>query len=506
MIKIIIADDEKIIRERLVVKIDWELLGYEVVGQASNGLELFEKTVEKRPDVVITDIRMPEMDGVEFVEKLKNANISTEIIAISGYSKFEYAHKLMNMGVYAYLLKPIDKSELYKYLTALRDKIRSKKGEDFSKKIREIRNSVMCGESLDITLISDITKPVFVCVVFNDSESGLDMQRKKIPECFSMFFKNSGIVFENEKTLAFLCESDSDTKIEQTLFQLIEYLENGNTDKFDFKCMSVYYSSVIENESDFESGLEKIKLICNMTPFAQIGGIYNMFALDVEERTNQYVCPHDTEREIINLLNAGDTEKLKEKIIDIHTEMIDERVSFLGIKRCYFYLLNSIYRNLTETNKVNSKVKGDIFTALEKMEKIEYVNSLQEYITEVVKDICKEVSTITDGYLNIYFEKAIEYMNNHFGENFSMRDVAEYLGVSYGYLGYIFKQNGDKGFVRLLRDIRIKEAKHLLAETDSKVYEISDLCGFENSRYFSEIFRHETGVNPLEYRKKNRKN
>ena len=504
MIKIIIADDEKIIRERLVAKIDWELLGYEVVGQASNGLELFEKTVEKRPDVVITDIRMPEMDGVEYVEKLKNANISTEIIAISGYSKFEYAHKLMNMGVYAYLLKPIDKSELYKYLTALRDKIRSKKGEDFSKKIREIRNNVMCGEPLDFSLISDITKPVFVCVVFNDTESGLDIQRKKIPECFARFFKNSGIVFENEKTIAFLCEFDGGLKIEQTLFQLIDYLEN--TDKFDVRDMPVYYSSVIENGSDFASGLEKIKLISNMTPFAKESGIYNMFELDVEERTNQYVCPNETEREIINLLNVGDTEKLQEKIIDIHTEMIDEKVSFSGIKRCYFYLLNSIYRNLTETNKVNSKIKGDIFTALEKMEKIEYVNSLQEYITEVVKDICKEVSTITDGYLNIYFEKAIEYMNNHFGENLSMRDVAEYLGVSYGYLGYIFKQNCDKGFVRLLRDIRIKEAKHLLAETDSKVYEISDLCGFENSRYFSEIFRHETGVNPLEYRKKNRKN
>ena len=123
MLKIIIADDDEIIRRRLVKKIDWESIGYEVVAEAADGRELVEKTETYKPDVVLTDIKMPFMSGIEYVEAVKRNQLRTEIVIITGYAEFEYVRKLLHLGVYGYILKPLDKEELRECLRKLRDKI-----------------------------------------------------------------------------------------------------------------------------------------------------------------------------------------------------------------------------------------------------------------------------------------------------------------------------------------------------------------------------------------------
>lgn len=123
MLKMIIADDDEIIRIRLVKKIDWRSIGYEVVSEAADGNELLKKTLKYKPDVVLTDIKMPFMSGIEYVEAIRKNQLQTEVIIITGYAEFEYVHKLLHMGVCGYLLKPLDKEELKECMCRLRDKI-----------------------------------------------------------------------------------------------------------------------------------------------------------------------------------------------------------------------------------------------------------------------------------------------------------------------------------------------------------------------------------------------
>ena len=121
--KMIIADDDEIIRIRLVKKIDWRSMGYEVVSEAADGNELLKKTLKYKPDVVLTDIKMPFMSGIEYVEAIRKNQLQTEVIIITGYAEFEYVHKLLHLGVCGYLLKPLDKEELKECMCRLRDKI-----------------------------------------------------------------------------------------------------------------------------------------------------------------------------------------------------------------------------------------------------------------------------------------------------------------------------------------------------------------------------------------------
>ena len=127
MFHVIIADDESIIRRRLRECIDWENCGFRLVDEASDGQELLNKVMEYHPDLVITDIKMPHMTAIDFISELRKRDIFIEVVVISGYSKFEYAKELLKYGVSDYLLKPIDKDELYAVLTKLNTTIRQKK-------------------------------------------------------------------------------------------------------------------------------------------------------------------------------------------------------------------------------------------------------------------------------------------------------------------------------------------------------------------------------------------
>lgn len=121
--KILLADDEEEIREGIVQKIDWENLGYTVVGSAENGLEALEKAEHLRPDVVITDIRMPFMDGLELGEKLRVFLPSAKLIFFSGYDDFEYAQKAIQLNAAEYILKPVNAAELTETLKKLKSRM-----------------------------------------------------------------------------------------------------------------------------------------------------------------------------------------------------------------------------------------------------------------------------------------------------------------------------------------------------------------------------------------------
>ena len=125
MIKLIIADDEELIKKRLIQCIAWEEMGYEVTAEASDGEELLEKIKEYNPDVVLTDIKMPVMDGIEVANAVREMGIKTEFVIISGYDDFMYAQKGIEAGVFSYILKPIDKLRLVEIFKKLATKLNS---------------------------------------------------------------------------------------------------------------------------------------------------------------------------------------------------------------------------------------------------------------------------------------------------------------------------------------------------------------------------------------------
>lgn len=363
MLKIMIADDDEIIRVRLVKKIDWSSMGFEVVAEAADGEELLKKTLRYKPDVVLTDIKMPFMSGIEYVEALRRNQLRTEVIIITGYAEFEYVHRLLHLGVCGYLLKPLDKEELRTCMCGIREKILHD---------RELE-----------------------ALVHQDKKTG-------------------------EEQLAAYVMTD---EMKQALTEKI----------LDGKAV-----------------------------------------------------------EVLSLLESQ------------HTEMCVKQVPLDKMKQNYTYLFNRIYRMLRERDKVDDEIKSLMLTLFEdRFSELADGKELFEFIRTLVEKLLASLHRMGTEEENVHLQKSLDYIDKHFAQNISMAEVANHIGVSYGYLSYILNESVDGGFVRILRNRRIKEAKKLLTGSDLRIYDIAEQCGFTNSRYFCTMFYADMGMTPTEYRKKN---
>lgn len=142
MYKVVIVENEKIVRKGLILTIDWQEMDAIIVGEAANGTEGINTILDKKPDIVITDIRMPEMDGLEMIQHLQKQNVNPAFIVVSGYSEFEYAQKAIRLGVVDFLLKPIDEIDLKNCVENIKMRITKKKdNEKIVQKISEMNES-----------------------------------------------------------------------------------------------------------------------------------------------------------------------------------------------------------------------------------------------------------------------------------------------------------------------------------------------------------------------------
>ena len=171
MLKVLIADDEKMICSLISQLLDWNALGYEIVGMAYTGVDAYEMIRKEQPDVIISDIRMPGYDGIELIKRTKEAGIEAEFVMISGFKQFEYAQNAMKYGVKYYLLKPIEEDKLQEIAEEIKDAILSRKQHD------HYRNQL----ELEIQETRDKMKKRFLTsMLFGEQES------RKIADCNSI--------------------------------------------------------------------------------------------------------------------------------------------------------------------------------------------------------------------------------------------------------------------------------------------------------------------------------
>ena len=157
MLKLIIADDEEIIRDRLINKIPWNTYGFEIVGEAENGKELYEMTKLLRPDVVMLDIKMPIMDGIEYTRQIRQEGFDTEIVVLSGYGEFEYARAFINLGIFEYMLKPLNKKDIGDVFKRLRYKLENRRtASNMFKREFDMDNLIVCSSEMENALVKSL--------------------------------------------------------------------------------------------------------------------------------------------------------------------------------------------------------------------------------------------------------------------------------------------------------------------------------------------------------------
>jgi len=501
---ILLVDDEKTIREYLPKAIPFEENGFIVKDTAVNGQEALEKLPSVKPDLILLDVKMPVMDGLQFLKMLRQSEYSnTLVVMLSGYSDFEYAKEAMKYGVKDYLTKPVDEDEIIPLL------------EIMSKELDEHIDKKNLG-----LVREHMTK-------LNDLYNGANIGRE--------LFKDHTLM-----TCVLLpCSHDSKENSPHIIFQECLRRVIGDLDNYLFRTKSSQYTFLLppkilepfnKNKKTFSNNLMTIlknhNLNCSL--------IFDSYIFNNEENTLR----EDFSNHIYSMLTelfyspiefmdynpsnftiSGELcfeskylEELKQNLLSINRDGITKAIDLLleEIQKTHlgiYYIQKIIYRIyyliLDEINIAENQHQGETILARPEWLDHPYFISFNRW-----KDMLK--SMVMDGLALIerrckmanlgISRDVILYVNFHYAEQINLKKVADKFFLNAAYLGRAFQKATGVNFNQYVNQLRIAEAKKLLMQTDKLIYEIANEVGYSESCYFIVKFTQEVGQSPCEYR------
>jgi|GEM_PF-1084650 len=532
VIKLVIVEDEDLLREGLVHYIDWTSLGFEVVGEASNGeagLEIIEDT---KPDVVITDIRMPIMDGISMTEQIRQRYENVLVIIISGYDDFEYARRALKLGVSEYIMKPIDIEQFKSTMEAIREKLNSqfRKKSEFDKlKSYEQYNK------------QKLMKDAFADIVQDNPVEGI--HDDFLTELEELYFCVGISEKENFPIISIDCDylqlMELDRQFENALYAKTHLPEHGE----HTACIKMNTCERIicvwgKTKEEVEAYVKVISRNFDIKNhdteenFSISFGEVHMGRKGLRQSFDDARTRHNDNYRVVwdNIIHSNgtqessfefefDTENLFNEIKNgdhgsISTQFgLFERALNNTKVVSYFQTVLLTSSLLKEIMKLPDEIGGsseEIFgNPMEYYLKI-MANTKRTEVLDCLKEACYIVNDyfrdVNSDKLAVVFKRAANYMQKEFAnEGLMLKDVAKNAYISTSYLSVIIKKETGKTFIEYLTDIRMAQARKLLLDTNLKSYEIAEVCGFSNPTYFSTVFKGVYGVSPSVFRKENEK-
>ncbi|GGA24196.1 response regulator transcription factor [Paenibacillus physcomitrellae] len=507
-IKMLIVDDEPIICKGLRCTIDWEELGVEVIGEAYDGEEALHKMAEQPADFLLSDIRMDGMDGLELAEQLKQRYPATKMVIISGYEDFGYARQAMRIGVHDYLLKPVEVEELTKVVQKVVEDIRRSEKEDGTREVKlwlanMARSGIAYGKMSPPPLHGAefrILASQLACFHELYEELELDQFEQIQEQWMQMLHRrlsSSEIrpfsIFDHENMLITLAVSDRLLEEEEweRLLRHGALLPSGQP---QFYCgLSKPYKNLGETAEHCTEAASRLKYyvleqepVLNAAYETKWQNLRRPEALDVSASVQNLVAA----------LFKQDEQELRAQVAQLFRFFKQEA-----------YLLQEVLTSCEELFALlRQRLRKSSMTGLESSRPLPDLNLYNSYLAleEAVNRDMAELLALIDrsGIDRSYWiiEKAKRYIEEQYRSDLKASEVAAWLKITPSYFSYIFKQSTGKGFTEYMNELRIEQAKTLLATTHDKVFEIADQVGYKEYKYFVSVFKSFTGMTPKEYR------
>ncbi|QAA34647.1 hypothetical protein C1I91_25105 [Clostridium manihotivorum] len=508
--KVLIVDDEKLIRTGLQSIINRKYgKEYETI-LCSNGFEAYENIKKEDIFFVITDIRMPEYDGIELLKTLSREERKVPVLMLSGYDDFNYAVEALRYGARDYLLKPIKKDELYECIEKIE---------------KEYSESIEKYNSKNITLINDVSNRFNILLLnkrINDEEVRTEMTSlcegineesyylailfnkdlMKIPEVernekYDEFIKT--IIVDERGTRAFVDNQGSLNIILNDLSTIndIKGWVNNNR-KYSFYCG---VSNELNSFSKFRLGHRNATIALKSNILYKENKKVILYDASLEKEKS--MLPNDKIEKLFNLIGTKKTDKILELF---HTIFGEEVVRHHGVvylekscesllKHINIYLEQQLHHNIELKNKlegINNVLAFDSYRDFY-YEFKDIVIYLDELLFEMRRALCDKS----------FIGKAIEYINSNYDKDLSLTIVSNVVSVNYSYFSQVFKEHTGENFITYLRNIRVNKAKQLLKHHELKVYEVAEAVGYSDSKQFTKAFKSVTGITPQEFKEKN---
>jgi YesN/AraC family two-component response regulator len=519
MFNLIIVDDKKSIREGIIRFINWDSLGFRVVGDFSSATEAIQFIETENVDVLLTDIVMPDVSGLELTRELRNINPDIKVVILSAHEKFEYAQEALKLGVFSYLMKPVNieniESEFKKLRSVLED----------DQVARLLRKEV--GASVKEQFLNNIVNHYFTTedsIIKKSEELGIAFYLSKF--CIMRVILNDGINNHNS----------FDEKSFQLLMNMIsyyteEYLEQyGRVYSFrsNLTDLSVLYFP--KELSNVKTNMEILyKDICSNLNIDVFIGISSMSDRILNASNAYQEAGKALEYRIIKksspvLIYDELTEFLKGRIL-ITPEVEDIMLNYLSIsdgsslKRYIEGFLYNAYNDnniniiydasieiLLIINKFSasnidhkSREQNDYFTIKSLLQKEDF-SEIIDFLINYLDYSLGQIKSNNEQSSNIIVEKVKKYINEHYSEEITLTKLSEVVYVNPTYLCRLFKAKSGENYMDYLTRVRIEHAKELLSDLSLRIYDISDLVGYKSRKYFGKTFKDITNQTPKEYR------
>lgn len=523
MHRLLLLDDEEIVTRSIQKVFKLQEFGFEVVGAFSNPVKALEQSGQLKPDLIITDVKMPQMDGLEFSSQVKEILPDVEIVILSGYGDFSYAQTAVKLGVSDYLLKPIKKDDFKNMLVRMRQKIEEKQSQQkyynslqevIQNSLTELKNRFFLilaedgifDENLYHTLSEqkkdDILNTVFMLIrtdvyqvaATGDYMSELGKLTQQMEEALSVYGKVED--FLSDESFYFFLYDIKEKDKEHVRRTVYEVLDEKKSEGMRF---SVGISQV-------HQGLEELfsaRTECISQIFLSEANIDENSDTNLMPNREMYI-PYREMETFFQELTLSDEQGMRDMLdkvyqIPAHNAHILYRDYFFSIT---FLILLRIYQmqnkygadyEIVNPRLLDLRYLRKEYPVLEKQKKLIEEKALQLYELISKQKVAAPSKTI---------RAALDFVDLHFNENISLQDVADNINISKNYLCDIFKKELGVTFINYVTNLRIEKAKEYLTNTDMKMYEVSYAVGYNDYAYFSQIFKKHTGTTLSAYRRK----
>jgi two-component system response regulator YesN len=519
--KLYLVDDEPSIRSGLKQIIPWEEYGIEVAGEASNGVEAFQFISKHRPDIVICDIRMPVMSGLELIRQAYESGIGSRFIILSGYDDFHYVKEALKYNVENYLLKPIQVDEMEQTIHQIVGKLES----DLLMQLERSRENELI---LNNVLNRAITNQIDLYVLKNKLQlipAGIDLFDSKLQAavidfltkgagpaanssaaiqaildiCLQTFPADYAVVFlDHAGRIVIICRVEDAGRQKERLVQYLQRVYDRSPDLEDARWVMTAGSLVNGCKHLHESyqnalSVQQYRIYCEERDVI----FYEDVAAKQAGYSNWFTVDHlHLEESLMN----GDVQGVRQFV-----EQTFQRLSRLGADPDAVYsFVMEVVISLLRVIRIKGIPQSEIFSDESRL--LRYIYGFED-IGQLKRWLNAKIEATVDGIKNPKTEnmsKVVKdlllYIDQHYHEDLSLKTYSQKIHYNPIYLGRLFRKETGEVFSDYVNKVRIEKSKSLLRSSSMKINDISEAIGFSNPNYYHNIFKKLVGMTPSEYR------
>lgn len=524
--KVILVDDEAEVIDMIEKKIHWNDLGFEVAGSATNGVKALELVEKLQPDVVLTDIKMPYMDGLELSRRLNREYPNIYIMLCTGFDEFEYAKEAVHLEIKEYMLKPVNATELSESLTNLKHTLDREREEKLNvKKLNDYFQEVLpkLQSNFFISLIEgrvekrdyerflqayqvDMKGPLFGCVIFHTSGN-------HVPEGMNPLLLSMSVEREIKQRLMDQWNCQEFIYMGNTLLILeldVEDEITQITDACDRFCRWAYrimgavvtagIGTVCDSLYEISLSYERAREAVSYRVLYGTKRAINIGEIVPKEQIKPVQSEESRMQTLFRAIRIGDSAEIERAAHEEMEKLHKNTETMSQYNLATMEIVSGFFKFCTDNSLDFNKISGNMQNIYEKVSQMDE-SSLTAWIVQMSKTISERLKCARNSSARRLIVEAQNIVKERYMEaDISLDEVCAVLGVSNSYFSSVFKKEAGKSFISYLTDYRMDIAAEMILNTDEKSYTIAEKVGYLDANYFSYVFKKKFGVSPSKYR------